>query len=54
LKNILAHGELVLADKHEYMYVIVAKKDADVSTTKLPGCEEVTLKDAPSLPVTGL
>jgi hypothetical protein len=31
----------------------VTKKDADVSATKLPGCQEIILKKAPTLKVEG-
>jgi len=53
IKGLLGHGDLILADKYEYMYAVVTKKDADVSSTKLPGCVEITLKKSPTLVVDG-
>lgn len=53
IKGLIDHGDLIITDKFQQMYGIIAKKDADVSATKLPGCSEIILKQSPTLKVEG-
>jgi len=53
IKGLLDHTDMIIADKYDYIYAVIAKKDADVSSAKLPGCEEILLKKSPTLTVAG-